>query len=117
MNIERFTGAAVGRSRSVAYAGLVWTVSNARDTSADFVAQVDETLALLDASLAEAGSSRERLLSVQVLLVDIADRDVFDARWRAWIGPDPAHWPQRAVYGAPLAPGLLIEIIATAARP
>jgi hypothetical protein len=28
---------------------------------------------------------------------------------------DPAHWPQRAVYQAALAPGLMIELIAVTA--
>jgi enamine deaminase RidA (YjgF/YER057c/UK114 family) len=50
------------------------------------------------------------------LLADIADRPAFDQRWCTWIGDEPGHWPQRAVFGAALAPGLLIEIVATAAR-
>jgi len=116
MEIERWRGTAIGRSPMVAYRGLVWIVANTRDPHSDLPAQVDETLSLLAAFLEDAGSTRERLLSVQVLLRDIGDRDAFDAKWREWIGPSPDHWPQRAVYGAPLAPGLLIEIIATAAR-
>ena len=34
----------------------------------------------------------------------------------AWISPDPATRPQRACLGADLMPGLLIEMIAVAAR-
>ena len=74
-----------------------------------------QSLAALEAHLLEAGSSRSRLLSIQVLLADIADRPEFDRHWLAWIGPDPDHWPQRACYQAALAPGLLIELIAVAA--
>ncbi len=100
----------------VAFGELVWTVSNASTPGADFEAQAVETLQRLDQSLREAGSDRGCLLSVQVILVDISMRDVFDALWQAWIGPDPEHWPQRAVHGGALAPGLLLEVMATAAR-
>lgn len=114
--IERWRGPAAGRSRTVAFGELVWTVSNASTPGADFEAQVVETLQRLDQSLREAGSDRGRLLSVQVILVDVSMRDAFDAFWQAWIGPDPQHWPQRAVHGGALAPGLLLEVVATAAR-
>jgi hypothetical protein len=39
----------------------------------------------------------------------------FDAVWNPWIGPDPAHWPQRACVGATLAGKCLVEIILLAA--
>ena len=114
--IERWRGPAEGRSRMVAFGELVWAVSNASTPGADFEAQAVETLQRLDQSLREAGSDRGRLLSVQVILVDVSMRDAFDALWQAWIGPDPQHWPQRAVHGGALAPGLLLEVVATAAR-
>jgi enamine deaminase RidA (YjgF/YER057c/UK114 family) len=115
-DIERWAGRAIGRSQSVAYADLLWTVANARDTAADFAAQVLETFAVLEQNLEATGSSRRHLLSVQVLLSDIGDRDAFDRLWCAWIGDDPQAWPQRACYGAALAPGLRVELIVTAAR-
>ena len=114
--IERWRGSAAGRSRIVAFGELVWTVSNATTPGADFEAQAVETLQRLDQSLREAGSDRGRLLSAQVILADVSMRDAFDALWQVWIGPDPQHWPQRAVHGGALAPGLLLEVIATAAR-
>ena len=114
--IERWRASSPGRSHTVAHGELVWTVANARTAGAALTVQIEETLALLDNSLQQAGSSRGRLLSTQVLLADIGDREQFNEAWCAWIGPDPAHWPQRAVHGAALAPGLLIEIIAVAAR-
>lgn len=116
MNIERWRGSAAGRSRTVAFGTLVWTVSNASTPGADFDAQAVETLQRLDQALREAGSDRSRLLSVQIILADIAMREAFDGLWQAWIGPDPGHWPQRAVFGGSLAPGLMLEVIATAAR-
>ena len=115
MNILRWPASGPGRSRTVAHAGLVWTVANARDASADFDTQVAQSLQMLDAHLQEAGSGRARLLSLQVILADIAQRGAFDRHWQEWIGPDPAHWPQRACYQAVLAPGLQVELLAVAA--
>jgi enamine deaminase RidA (YjgF/YER057c/UK114 family) len=112
--IRRWPSGAAGRSRTVAAGGFAWTVANATDPSAGFEAQVRESLRMLDSHLEEAGSSRGSLVSVQVLLANIGDRPAFDALWVDWIGPDPAHWPQRACFQAALAPGLLVEIIAVA---
>lgn len=116
MKTERWGGRAKGRSTTVARGDTVWTVANARDLSGDFRAQVAESLDLLDASLRRAGSDKTQLLSVQVVLSDIANRETFDEIWCRWIGDNPEHWPQRAVLAAALAPGLLLEIMATASR-
>ncbi len=115
MTIERWPSTAPGRSRTVAYGGLVWTVANATDTSAGFATQVAQSLAMLESHLTEAGSARSHLLSLQVILTEIANRDAFDQQWREWIGPDPAHWPQRVCFQAALAPGLLVELVGVAA--
>ena len=96
----RWPTSAPGRSRVVPCAGLVWTVSNARDVSQPFEAQVTESL---------------HILSVQVLLMDIPMRGDFDRLWQAWIGRDPAHWPRRACFQAGLAQGLLVELVVVAA--
>jgi len=113
--ITRWASGAPGRSRTVRHGNTVYTVANARRVPAPFADQVLESLAMLDAHLAEAGSPRAGLLSIQVLLTDIAERPEFDRQWLAWIGDDPSHWPQRACYQAALAPGLMIELIAVAA--
>jgi enamine deaminase RidA (YjgF/YER057c/UK114 family) len=116
MNIDRWPGSAAGRSRASGYDGLLWLVANATDPGADFRTQVGQTLAALDGALRGAGSGRSRLLSVQVLLADIGAKPVFDELWQAWIGPDPAAWPQRSCFQVVLTPGLLVEITAVAAR-
>ena len=114
-NISRWPSGAPGRSRSVRHGDTIYTVANARQASARFEDQVTQSLAMLETHLREAGSSRSRILSIQVLLADIDRRLEFDRHWVAWIGDDPAHWPQRAVYQAALAPGLMIELIAVTA--
>lgn len=116
MKTERWGSGSLGRNHTVAHNQTVWTVSNARNLSGDFAAQVKETLSFLDASLAQAGTSRDGLVSVQVILSNIEDRSQFNEMWCQWIGEDQSHWPQRAVFAANLAPGLLLEIVATAIR-
>lgn len=54
--------------------------------------------------------------SVQVILADIAARDVFDAIWQDWIGLEPACWQQRAFYQGALALGFQVKIIVVAAQ-
>jgi enamine deaminase RidA (YjgF/YER057c/UK114 family) len=116
--IERWPINGRGRSRTVAYrgdGGLVWTVANATDSTGSFDVQVSQSLQMLEAHLQEAGSARTHLLSLQVILTDIANRDAFDQQWQAWVGPDPEHWPQRACFQSGLAPGLQVELIVVAA--
>ncbi len=115
MHIERWPSSGIGRSRTVAHGGIVWTVANARDPQAHFDAQVTQSLQMLEEHLLAAGSARTHLLSVQVILSDIAHRSAFDAQWQQWIGPNPAHWPQRACFASGLAAGLLVELVVVAA--
>jgi enamine deaminase RidA (YjgF/YER057c/UK114 family) len=115
-DIQRLAARGPGRSRAVAFGSIAWVVANTADATKDFAGQAANTLARLDQSLRDIGSSRKRMLSVQVLLADIGSRNAFDAVWQEWIGPDPAAWPQRSCFQVGLAPGLLIEIVAVAAR-
>ena len=47
MSIERWHGSAPGRSNAVAYAGLVWTVVNARPGTVGIDAQMLDALAVM----------------------------------------------------------------------
>jgi enamine deaminase RidA (YjgF/YER057c/UK114 family) len=76
---------------------------------------VAQSLAVLESHLRDAGSARTHLLSLQVILTEIANRDAFDQQWREWVGPEPEHWPQRVCFQADLAPGLLVELVVVAA--
>ncbi len=112
----RWPSAAGGRSRVVAHRAQVFTVANASDAALDFHGQTTQTLDMLDAHLARVGSSRAQLLSVQIFITDLQNKATFDVAWGQWIGQDPTVWPQRAVIGAQLDGGLLLEIVATAYR-
>ena len=113
--IRRWQSSGAGRSRIVAFGNLIWTVANASDTAAPFAEQVAQSLGMLERNLVAAGSARTHLLSLQVLLSDIANREAFDRQWQEWVGPNPEHWPQRACLQAGLASGLHVELVAVAA--
>jgi enamine deaminase RidA (YjgF/YER057c/UK114 family) len=113
MTIERWKGSAAGRNRTVRHGGIVYTVATA--PGADIRTQTRAALSAIDANLAEAGSDKTCLLSVQIFMADLAQKAAMDEVWNAWIGPDWQNWPQRACVGAPLAGDTLVEIVITAA--
>ena len=77
--------------------------------------QTAQVLRGIDRQLEQAGIDRSRVLSAMVWLADMALYDEHDAVWRDWIGPDSE--APRACLTAPLSqPGVLVEIMVTAAR-
>ncbi|CAN5749356.1 RidA family protein [soil metagenome] len=83
------------------------------NTSADIRGQTEEVLGMIDSLLAEAGSDKSRLLSAQIFLRDIADIEVMNSVWDAWVAPGCA--PARATVQARLVdPAWLVEIVVTA---
>ena len=114
MTINRFQGTAVGRNRCVEHAGIVYAVAT---SPGDGIAeQTRGTLAHLEESLQMAGSDKTRILQAQIFLSDMAEKPGMDEVWNEWIGSDWQNWPQRACVGAPLVPGILVEIILTAVK-
>lgn len=84
-----------------------------RDESADTAAQTTDILAQIDALLAEAGTSKAKLISASIWLRDIAHFDQMNAVWDGWV--DAGNLPVRATVEARLAaPELLVEIQVTA---
>lgn len=115
--IERIPGNVATRSWGSAYRELVWALGMSDDFSLDFAGQAARAFAGLDTGLAQAGTDKTRLISVQVYLEDIdAQKQVFDAMWADWIGTDPAHWPMRSCVQVTFAGGNRIEMLATAVR-
>ena len=78
-------------------------------------AQTRASLQAIEQNLEEAGSDKTRMLSVQIFLADMSQKDAMDEVWNAWIGSDWETWPQRACVGAPLHGSTLVEIVITAA--
>ena len=115
--IGRVRGVYRGRNAGTKCNGFAWAVATDRGRAPDVHAQTVAALAEIDRVLSELGTDRTRLLSCAVCLPRIELKDEMDRAWCAWIGDDPAHWPQRACVEAGLAGDALVEIVVLAACP
>jgi enamine deaminase RidA (YjgF/YER057c/UK114 family) len=100
----------------VVHGGVVYLAGQvATDRSQPIREQTQETLAKIEALLAEAGTDKSRLLTAQIWLKDIArDFAGMNEVWDAWTTPGAA--PTRATAQCEAgAPDILIEIVVTAA--
>jgi len=102
------------RSRAVVVGNMVYLGGQvADDTQADIKSQTRETLAKIDELLAQAGSSRARLVSATIWLKTMDDYDGMNEIWDRWI--DPENPPARACGEVRMAEdSMRVEIIATA---
>lgn len=112
--IERIdTGARMSKivkHNGVAY--LCGQVGNG-DTVAE---QTRDCISRIEALLAKAGSSPDRMLQAVIWLADMADFAEMNAVWDAWV--PQGHAPTRACGEAKLAtPDYRVELIITAALP
>jgi enamine deaminase RidA (YjgF/YER057c/UK114 family) len=86
----------------------------AEDTTQNIEGQMRETLGHVDRLLAEAGSDKSKILSVQIYLADIRDFDAMNSVWDEWVPAGDA--PPRATVQALLThPEILVEVVVTAA--
>src|SRR6218665_2859234 len=101
MNIQRIRPNA-RMSAAVVCNGLVFVAGQvADDASADVAGKTTKILAKIDQLLAEAGSSKERIVSANIWLEDIATFGQMNGIWDAWVPAGAA--PARARGGARLA--------------
>lgn len=71
--------------------------------------QTRQVLAQIDHLLAAAGSSKEKILTANVYLADMADFAAMNSAWDVWLAAD--HKPARATVEARLAtPDYKVEI-------
>jgi enamine deaminase RidA (YjgF/YER057c/UK114 family) len=101
-------------SEAVCYNGIVWVAGQVGTPGASVAQQTADCLAEVDRILAEAGTDKTRILSVQIWLADISTFAEMNAVWDKWV---PAgHTPARATGEAKLAtPDYKVEVIVTAA--
>jgi enamine deaminase RidA (YjgF/YER057c/UK114 family) len=104
-------------SGAVAHGGLVWLAGQITDDPMlDAEGQTADILAQIDALLAEAGTDKRHLLSVTVVLADIADAPAMNRAWDRWL--DPKAKPARMTIEAKLVdPAWKVEITGVAALP
>lgn len=114
--IEPTSGPGPLMSRAVVYGDLVFVAGlTATDPSLDIQGQTRDILARIDDYLAKAGTSKSRLLQAQLWITDMSLFSQMNEVWNSWV--DPENLPVRACVRADLArPGLLIEIMVTAAK-
>ena len=101
-------------SKAVRHGDTIFTMGHvAGDRSGDISAQTADVLARLDATLAEMGSDKSKLLSVTIYLADMAEFSAMNAVWDEWV--DGPNAPARTTVGAPLAaPEIRVEMTAVA---
>lgn len=104
-------------SGAVVAGGMIWLAGQvADDASLDAEGQTADILAQIDALLAEAGADKRALVSVTVVLTDIADAPAMNRAWDAWL--DPAAKPARMTIEAKLVdPRWRVEITGVALAP
>jgi enamine deaminase RidA (YjgF/YER057c/UK114 family) len=101
-------------SKAVVANGFVFLSGiTAEDVSGDIEVQTKSVLKQIDAYLAQAGTSKTRLVSANIWLSTIADATAMNKVWESWI--DRAHAPARATVESKLAtPAILVEIMVQA---
>jgi enamine deaminase RidA (YjgF/YER057c/UK114 family) len=120
MNITRHavTDRTQGRpiiSRAVVRDETVYLCGVTPDPAGDITSQTKQVLDRIDHLLHQAGTDKSKLLTAQVWLSDMRLFGEHNAAWNAWV--DHQNPPVRACVQADLwRPGMLVEIMVTAAR-
>jgi enamine deaminase RidA (YjgF/YER057c/UK114 family) len=97
----------------VIHAGIARWVEVAEQRSGDARQQIEQVLRQIDATLAQVGSDKGRVLEVLIFLADLQDMSTLNELWDAWVSRgDP---PIRACVQAGLATGCHVEMLVTAA--
>ena len=88
----------------------------AEDLSLDIRGQTQQTLAIIDRFLADAGSHKSHILSVTIYLKNIEqDYDAFNEVWDAWIA-DIEALPRTCVEAKLYRPDVLVEMTVVAVQ-
>jgi enamine deaminase RidA (YjgF/YER057c/UK114 family) len=99
----------------VIHAGVARWVEVADDLSVDAQNQIAQVLSQIDATLAQIGSDKTRLLEVLIFLADLQDISRLNDLWDDWVPRGQP--PIRACVQAGLGPGYRVEMLVTAAVP
>ena len=103
-------------SGAVEYGNLVFVAGTTPDDlNLDVEGQTKQVLAKIDALLAKSGSHKSKILSANIWVTDIRNRDAMNKAWLAWA--DPKALPARAcIEGKMAEPNCLVEIQIIAAK-
>lgn len=103
-------------SQAVVHNGIVYLAGQVAHGSGgkSVTEQTKEILSRIDTLLAEAGTSKSKLLTANIWLSEISTFAEMNAVWDAWV--DPQNTPARATVESKLAaPQFTVEIAVTAA--
>jgi enamine deaminase RidA (YjgF/YER057c/UK114 family) len=106
-------GAGPRWSDIVIHNGVARWVEVADDATLDARGQIAQVLAQIDSTLARIGSDKTRLLEVVIYLNTLADSEILNTLWDAWVVPGQT--PIRACVQASLAGTYRVEMIVVAA--
>src|SRR5262245_46439066 len=95
----------------VIHSGIARWVEVAEDISGDAQSQIAQVLRQIDATVAQVGSGKDRLLEVLVFLADLNDAPMLNELWDHWVPRENP--PIRACVQAGLATGCRVEMIVT----
>ena len=102
-------------SQIVTHGDTIYLAGQVGTAGASGTQQTQDCLDKIDALLAEAGSSKERILQATIWLADMADFAEMNTVWDAWVAEGRA--PARACGESKLAtPEYTVEILITAAK-
>jgi enamine deaminase RidA (YjgF/YER057c/UK114 family) len=102
-------------SRAVVHDDRVYLCGITADPIGDITVQTRQVLERIDDLLKRAGTNKSKLLTAQVCLSDMRFFRQHNLAWNEWV--DPENPPVRACVQAELFdPGLLVEIMVTAAK-
>jgi len=110
--IQRIPGKVASRSRAVIHNGIVTTVTTSPVKSPSMLEQARGALAAIDQNLADAGTSKDMILTAMVYLADMSRKGELNQAWDEWV--DTANPPQRACLAVVLEGADLVEIVVTA---
>ena len=110
--IRRLVGTFPTRSRSVVNNGVVTTVAVSSSKEPSLYTQARHALAIIDRSLADAGTTKAQVLTATVYITDMRNKSEFNRAWDEWVDMDNP--PLRACLGVALEGADLVEIIVTA---
>ncbi|HQR08444.1 MAG TPA: RidA family protein [Gemmatales bacterium] len=111
MTIQRFPGSVDTRSRFVVHDGRIFTVATSKSKAPSLYEQTREALAIINSALAEAGSSKSKVLSATIFIAELNRKSEMNLAWDEWV--DRENPPQRACIGATLEGDDLVEILIT----
>jgi enamine deaminase RidA (YjgF/YER057c/UK114 family) len=110
--IMRLPGSFPTRCRAVVHNGVATLFAVAHAFGPSMYDQTKAALSVADKTLAEVGSSKDRILTATVFIADMAQKDEMNRAWDEWADRDNP--PMRVCVSTGLTGASLVEMLFTA---